>query len=122
MKMVVNFAATSKDGLNRNMLEHSIKRNFGGFDPDKFDPMNVFTRHCRDKFERLAPSFNNLPLTDSMGLIKTSLTGDAMGKLDDVPDHLKISELMSESMDQEMMNTADGGEMTDGSPKTAGTG
>ena len=108
MKMVVNFAETSDGVLNRNQLEHSIKRNFGGFDPEKFNPMEVFTRHCRDKFERLAPSADDLPLTDSLGLIKTSLTGDAMGRLDDIPENMKITGYeMSESADQELMDTSD---------------
>lgn len=121
--MVVNFAdIDEREGLNRNQLEHSIRRNFGGFDPEKFDPMEVFTRHCRDKFERLAPSTDKWPPTDSMGLIKTSLSGDTMGRLDDVPEQQKITELMSVSTSQEIMDTADGSEMTDDSPQTIGTG
>lgn len=116
MKMVVNYANTSKAGLNRNQLEHAIKRNFGGFNPDKFNPMDVFTKHCKDKFQRLAASPDNLPPTDSMGLIKTSLSGDTMNNLDDVPDHLK----MSESMEHEMVDAADG---NDGrSPQSTVTG
>lgn len=72
MKMVVNFAKSS-GGLNRNQLEHSIKRNFGGFDPDDFNPLETFLKRC--------PSINSLkrvdgdPPTDAIGLIKSSLSG-----------------------------------------------
>ena len=71
--MVVNFAASS-GRLNRNQLEHSIRRNFGGFDPESFDPMTVFKSHC-PTIERLQASSDGRPPTDSIGLIKSSLSG-----------------------------------------------
>lgn len=73
MKMVVNFAKSSGE-LNRNQLEHSIKRNFGGFDPDDFNPLDTFLKCC--------PSMSSLkqvdenPPTDAIGLIKSSLSGN----------------------------------------------
>lgn len=74
MKMVVNFAKSTKGKLNRNQLEHSIRRNFGGFDPRDFDPMNVFINHC--------PTLGNLPMSrdhkpplDPISLIKATLSG-----------------------------------------------
>ncbi|XP_067937583.1 E3 ubiquitin-protein ligase rnf213-alpha-like [Watersipora subatra] len=73
MKMVVNFAAT-RGGLTGNRLEHSIKRNFGGFDPALFDPMRIFHVHC-PTIERLPPSPDGRPPTDSIGLIQSSLSG-----------------------------------------------
>ena len=74
MKMVVNFA--NIDGpLNRNQLEHSIRRNFGGFDPEKFDPMEVFKEHCTS-LETLAFRKNGRPPIDPIGLIKSSLSGE----------------------------------------------
>ena len=71
MKMVVNFAKANGE-LNRNHLEHSIKRNFGGFDPSEFNPMKAFMKCC--------PTISTLkkaktPPTDPIGLIKSSLSG-----------------------------------------------
>lgn len=74
MKMVVNFA--DKSGvLNRNQLEHSIRRNFGGFDPESgFDPMDIFSGYCQT-LDTLAPQTDGRPPIDSIGLIQSSLSG-----------------------------------------------
>jgi len=73
MKMVVNFAR-STGHLNRDQLEHSIKRNFGGFDPDKFNPMKIFTAKC-PAIDTLKENREHDPPTDPIGLIKSSLFG-----------------------------------------------
>ena len=75
MKMIVGFARTT-GRLTRNQLEHSIKRNFGGFDPDdqRFKPMKVFQDHC-PVFEILEEGEDGEPATDSIGLIQASLFG-----------------------------------------------
>lgn len=74
MKMVVNFA-DSTGALNRNQLEHSIRRNFGGFDQDVFDPMTVFTEHF-PSLNALEKQENGRPPVDSIGLIQSSLSGE----------------------------------------------
>lgn len=72
--MVVNFADQSRE-LNRNQLEHSIRRNFGGFDPASgFDPMAIFSEHC-PTLDTLAPQTDGRPPIDPIGLIKSSLSG-----------------------------------------------
>ena len=79
MKMVVRFCrATGK--LTKNQLEHSIKRNFGGFNPDDdtFSPMDIFRKNC-PTFEALEESDDNQPATDSIGLIEASLFGTTNG-------------------------------------------
>ncbi|XP_067940321.1 E3 ubiquitin-protein ligase RNF213-like [Watersipora subatra] len=75
MKMVVSFARQT-GVLNKNQLEHSIKRNFGGFDPDdeEFKPMDLFLRNC-PTFGSLLPSDDGEPATDSIGLIQAGLFG-----------------------------------------------
>jgi len=73
MKMVVNFADNTKS-LNRNQLEHSIRRNFGGFDPEKFDPMEFFEKQCN--LETLEHQEDGRPPVDSIGLIQSSLSGE----------------------------------------------
>lgn len=74
MKMVVNFA--DKTGkLNRNQLEHSIRRNFGGFDPETgFDPMVIFSEYFTT-LDTLDLQEDGRPPIDSIGLIKSSLSG-----------------------------------------------
>ena len=72
--MVTNFAC-GKDGLNRNQIEHSIRRNFGGFDPDEFDPMAEFRKKCKS-LEVLPPQDDGRPPVDSIGLIRSSLSGE----------------------------------------------
>ncbi|XP_067940326.1 E3 ubiquitin-protein ligase RNF213-like [Watersipora subatra] len=75
MKMVVGFARQTGK-LNKNQLKHSVKRNFGGFDPDdrKFQPMEIFMRHC-PTFEELDNSDDDMPTTDSIGLVQAGLFG-----------------------------------------------
>ena len=74
MKMVVNFAKT--DGvLTQNHLEHSIRRNFGGFDPAEFNPMATFDRLCSPPISSLKKT-GDRPPTDPIGLIKSSLSGN----------------------------------------------
>ena len=73
--MVVNFAGRT-GRLNRNQLEHSIRRNFGGFDPETgFDPMNIFTQFC-PTLDTLAMQADGRPPIDSIGLIESSLSGE----------------------------------------------
>lgn len=72
--MAVGFARKT-GALNRNQLEHSIKRNFGGFDPDEFSPMELFLEDCHQIFKALPASRDGEPATDSIGLIKASLFG-----------------------------------------------
>ena len=73
--MVVNFASANRSGsLNRNQLEHSILRNFGGFDPEKFNPLEVFKKHLTT-LQKLDYSEGGLPPVDSMELIKYSISG-----------------------------------------------
>ena len=75
MKMVVNFASRTGE-LNRNQLEHSIRRNFGGFDPESgFDPMDIFAGFC-PTLDTLAMQEDGRPPIDSIGLIKSSLSGE----------------------------------------------
>lgn len=74
MKMVVNLA-NETGTLNRNQIEHSIRRNFGGFDPDSFDPMSVFLKHC-PAIEDIPMSETGRPPVDPIGLIKSSLSGE----------------------------------------------
>ena len=73
--MVVNFARITGK-LTRNQLEHSILRNFGGFDPDdvKFQPMEIFQKIC-PVFASLEPSDDDLPETEPIKLIQASLFG-----------------------------------------------
>ena len=73
--MVVGFARTTRK-LTRNQLEHSILRNFGGFDPDdfKFQPMEIFKQIC-PIFDDLKPSDDEQPETAPIKLIQTSLFG-----------------------------------------------
>lgn len=71
--MVVNFAKTYET-LNRNHLEHSIKRNFGGFDPAEFNPMVAFEKCCPSI--KMLKTTGNKPPTDPIGLIKSSLSGN----------------------------------------------
>ena len=73
MKMVINFANETGD-LTRSHLIHSIRRNFGGFDPDGFNPMEIFEDRC-PRIRDLPYSEDNNPPIDSMGLIKSSLFG-----------------------------------------------
>ncbi|KAF6032077.1 hypothetical protein EB796_009577 [Bugula neritina] len=75
MKMVISFA-TKAGPLNKNQLEHSIKRNFGGFDSNLFDPMTIFRQHCGASMERLPDSPDGKPPINSLGLIKSSLSGE----------------------------------------------
>ena len=74
--MVVNFAAINAGRLTRNQLEHSIKRNFGGFDPDdkRFDPMDMFTKQC-SLIDTLEESEDGKPETDPIKLVQASLFG-----------------------------------------------
>ncbi|XP_067935230.1 E3 ubiquitin-protein ligase rnf213-alpha-like [Watersipora subatra] len=74
MKMVVNFA-THDGPLNRNQLEHSILRNFGGFNPEKFDPMEEFKQNC-DFLSKLEASKSGRPSVKPIELIKASLSGE----------------------------------------------
>jgi len=74
MKMVASFATSSNGTINRNQLEHSIRRNFGGFDTDSFNPMDVFRRHCR-AMDMLSHQEDGRPPIDSIGLIRSSLSG-----------------------------------------------
>ena len=73
--MVVGFARTTRK-LTRNQLEHSILRNFGGFDPNdfKFQPMEIFKQIC-PIFDDLKPSDDGKPETEPIKLIQTSLFG-----------------------------------------------
>ena len=76
MKMVVNLARRTGE-LNRNQLEHSIRRNFGGFDPETdFDPMRIFERFCVDLLDTLQLQDDGRPPIDSIGLIESSLSGE----------------------------------------------
>lgn len=80
MKMVADFARRT-GRLTLNQLEHSIKRNFGGFDPDQFSPMDIFRQNC-PMINSLKPSdegYKDEPATDSIGLIKASLFGTING-------------------------------------------
>ena len=79
MKMVVGFARSTGQ-LTVNQLEHSIKRNFGGFDPDddEFRPMDIFLENC-PAIQTLAKSEDGTPATDSIGLIRASLFGTGNG-------------------------------------------
>ena len=79
MKMVVRFARESGK-LTKNQLEHSIKRNFGGFNPDddSFSPMDIFKKNCQT-FQTLEESDDHQPATDSIGLIEASLFGTTNG-------------------------------------------
>ena len=72
MKMVTNFAI--EEELTRNQLEHSIRRNFGGFDPDEFDPMLEFKKQCQ-ALDMLRWEPDGRPPIDSIGLIRSSLSG-----------------------------------------------
>lgn len=74
MKMVANFAKNDGE-LNHNHLEHSIKRNFGGFDPVEFNPMDAFIKCC-PAINALKPATGNSPPTDPIGLIQSSLSGN----------------------------------------------
>ena len=75
MKMVVNFASRTGE-LNRNQLEHSIRRNFGGFDPESgFDPMHIFAENC-PTLATLEKQKDGRPPIDSIGLIEASLSGE----------------------------------------------
>lgn len=74
VKMIVNLAEES-GSLNLNQLEHSILRNFGGFDPDKFNPLDVFKRFCPPA-SKLPRSASGLPPVDPEELIKSSLSGE----------------------------------------------
>ena len=74
VKMLVNLAEKS-ESLDLNQLEHSILRNFGGFDPDKFNPLNIFKQYTPNATE-LARSDDGIPPVDPMGLIKSSLSGE----------------------------------------------
>lgn len=74
IKMIVNLAEQSKS-LNLNQLEHSILRNFSGFDPEKFNPLNMFKEFCPSASE-LPRSTTGLPPVDPKELIKSSLSGE----------------------------------------------
>ena len=75
IKMVVNFASRTGK-LNRNQLEHSIRRNFGGFDPETgFDPMDIFREHCTN-LDQLEMQEDGRPPIDSIGLVESSLSGE----------------------------------------------
>ena len=79
MKMVVNFSTkTRPSGLTAAQLEHSIKRNFGGFDTDQFNPMDVFKEklHNLETLPRHDEEDGTAPPTDPMGLIKSSLAAN----------------------------------------------
>jgi len=71
--MVVNFADNTK-ALNRNQLEHSIRRNFGGFDPETFNPMEFFEKYCNMDDLKLAK--DDRPPVDSIRIIQASLSGE----------------------------------------------
>ncbi|XP_067936897.1 E3 ubiquitin-protein ligase rnf213-alpha-like [Watersipora subatra] len=72
MKMVTNFATA--DTLSRNRIEHSVRRNFGGFDPDDFDPMKIFSEEC-PALKTLESDQDGRPPVDPIGLIQSSLSG-----------------------------------------------
>lgn len=76
--MVVNFDTKTRGGLTLEQLEHSIRRNFGGFDTDLFNPMDTFREklHNIETLPRHPEDAGDLPPTDAIGLIKSSLSGN----------------------------------------------
>jgi len=75
--MVVNFARETGH-LTAEQVEHSIKRNFGGFDMEIFDPMTIFRKHC-PAIESLKKEYKPGPPINSIGLIKSSLFTSSTG-------------------------------------------
>lgn len=72
IKMIVNLAEESQS-LNLNQLEHSILRNFGGFDPDQFNPLDIFKSFCPSA-SALPHNRFGIPPVSPEELIKASLS------------------------------------------------
>lgn len=73
--MVAKFAE-SKNGLNWNRLEYSIKRNFGGLDPKKvITPLDKFKTKCGEALEGINSTDEYLPTT-AIELIESCLSGE----------------------------------------------
>ena len=78
MKMIVGFAErSSNQAISLSHVVYSIKRNFGGFDPRNFDPMDKFRPFLKEILEA-TPEYvgNEIPPTDSIDIISSSLAGE----------------------------------------------
>lgn len=76
VKMMANLAQQSQ-ALNLNQLEHSILRNFGGFEfnPKEYNPLEIFKQQCPTLFANLHRHKNDTPPVDPVNLMKSCLSG-----------------------------------------------
>ena len=73
--MVANYDSQTGQ-LSRNQLEHSIRQNFGGFNPETgFDPTDIFRCHC-NYMDQLEMPEDGRPPVDSIGFLKSALSGN----------------------------------------------
>lgn len=75
MKMVAGFSHQA-DELTVEQLKHSINRNFGGFERDKFDPLAIFNNHCEHVIDNMHATDDDLPPSDPIDLINSCLSGE----------------------------------------------
>jgi len=74
MKMTASFARQHST-LYQSQLEHSIRRNFGGFDTDLFNPVELFKKHVDLDSMTEPEAEQDRPPCDTIGLIQASLSG-----------------------------------------------
>lgn len=72
--MLAGFAGTSNK-ITIQELNHSIKRNFGGFEANRFDPLDTFRYHYQHVSNVLESSEDDRPPTDQINLLDSCLSG-----------------------------------------------
>lgn len=75
MKMVAGFSHQGEE-LTVEQLNHSINRNFGGFEREKFDPLAIFKSHCEPVIATMQSSDDDRPPSDPIELIESCLSGE----------------------------------------------
>lgn len=77
MKMIAGFASQSA-ALRKEQLKHSIMRNFGGFEQEKFNPLKIFDDECQGFMESMESADNHddpSPPVEQIELIDSCLSG-----------------------------------------------
>ena len=69
--MVAGFSNESNE-LTAAQLKHCVMRNFGGYEPKRFDPLPIF----ETSYSNLPAREIGSPPTDAIGIIEACVSGD----------------------------------------------